>query len=352
MNINNVMLVRAMTHLPLNGELIPSYEGERLVCDKQSEFHNFIKECVENDMKSKLGRDLSLYYESPDALQRDEIMKDYEVLVGDYYTTTLSFSLNGLVPNDINNNFSDMKIAVLEPLKNQVNADFVTVETIDTTVKGRMKVSDEAKLLIEQEYFSSLTQDEQENLMSNYQVNFFNGSLKDAVDNTLRSNGYPALDLVQKREWDNIRDCEEKEGMLKFEDEFAEKVGASRMRLQHLTFQYGGGTGVDKIAHDKISEEFDNNLVVKNHYRNQLYDFMLTKADNMGVPVTEEERFYLYTEYQNGEDAMRKITAGLINAYGGLENFKGFIQEYNQYVKDNYKTNKEIFELSNSIGQK
>ena len=42
MNIDNVVLVRAMNNLPLNGELILSYEGQRLVTDNKSEFYYFI----------------------------------------------------------------------------------------------------------------------------------------------------------------------------------------------------------------------------------------------------------------------------------------------------------------------
>ena len=38
MDINNVVLVRVMNHLPLNGELIPSCESERLIYDEKSDF--------------------------------------------------------------------------------------------------------------------------------------------------------------------------------------------------------------------------------------------------------------------------------------------------------------------------
>ena len=252
-----------------------------------------------------------------------------------------------MVPDDINNNFTNMKIAVLEPLRNQTNADFVTIDAIDTTVKGRMRVSDEAILVIEQSLFANLSQEEQENLMSNFKIQLFEGELRDAVDNTLRDNNYPVLPLIQKREMKNIGECPQRESMIAFETQFAETVGASRLSLQNLTFMYGGGTGVDQIAHDKISEEYPNNLIVQSHYKNQLYGFLISKAESFGIEVTDEERYYLFTDYSAGTDAMKRITANLIKAYGGLENFQGFIQEYNQHVRDNYLTNQQIVGMVN-----
>lgn len=342
MNIDNVVLVRAMNNLPLNGELIPSCEGQRLINDRQSDFYHFIRKCVKSNLEQQLGRSLILFPDSPDEQLMKTAMIDYSTLTGDYYTTTLSFALNGLVPDDINNTFTDMKIAVLEPIKNQINADFVTVETIDTTIKGRIKVSNDAILIIEQDFFSKLTTEEQNNLNANFNVKLFKDDLKDAISNALIENGYPALPLVQNKEMKNIEECPEKKSMLDFEDKFSAAVGASRLRLQYLTFMYGGGTGVDAIAHDKISEEHDKTLRVQEYYKNQLYEFMLKKAQNFGIEVSDIDKYYLFTEFEEGTEVMKKICMALINAYGGLENFKQFIQEYNAYIKENYLTNQQI----------
>lgn len=346
MNIDNVVLVRAMNNLPLNGELIPSCEGKRLVIDQKSEISYFIKKCVRNNLEQQLGRSLDLYFESPDEELLKKAVSEYNILTGDYYTTTLSFALNGLVPDDMNNQFNNMKMAVLEPIKNQTNADYVTIETIDTTVKGRMKTSSDAILTIEREYFSNLQLEEQENLKANYKIKLFDGNLKDAVNQTLTENGYPVLPLIQKRELNNIEECPEKESMLDFEDKFSAAVGASRLRLQYLTFMYGGGEGVDAIAHDKISEEHDNTLIVEKYYKNKLYEFMLSKAEEKKIEVSDEEKYYLFTDYQAGTDAMQRITSSLIDEYGGIVNFKQFITEYNQSISNNYLTNEQIVSLS------
>lgn len=73
-----------------------------------------------------------------------------------------------------------------------------------------------------------------------------------------------------------------------------------------------------------------------------MYNFLIEKAEKAGIEVTDEEKFYLFTEYANGKEAMERITSLLIEAYGGIENFQGFIQEYNNMIKNNYLNNKEI----------
>lgn len=347
MNINNVVLVRVMNNLPLNGELVPSCEGERLVYDKKSDFYFLIKKLVKQDLEKQLGRKINEYNSTDDKLLKD-ILKHYLVLTGDYYTSTLSFSLNGMVPNDINNDFSSMKIAVIDPIKNHINDDFVTVETIDTTIKGRIKVSNEAILLIERNFYISLSKDIKNNINSYYKLKLFDGSLRDAVNSTLIENNYPLLLLVQKREVLNIEECQHRQSMLEFEDEFANTVGASRLRLNYLTYMYtpSGIEDVDKIAHDKIKEELPNTLKVEEYYRNQLYTFLLNKLRQFNIEISEKDKYYLFTEYQESKKVLEKITSCLIESYGGIKNFNSLIQEYNQYVINNYLTNEQIVALS------
>ena len=342
MNIDNVVMVRAMNYVPLNGELIPSCEGRRLVPDQKSDFCYLIRDIVRGNLEKQLERPLNLYFESPDSILIESMMKDYYVLTGDYYTTTLSFALNGLVPNDRNNRFDDMKMAVLEPIKNQMYANFVTIETIDTTIKGRIKTSDEAILVIEQAFFNGLPIEIQNNLKEHYQIKIFNSSLKEAIEGVLKEKGYPVLPLIQAKKSKNIEDCPEKESMLAFEDLFSTSVKASRLSLQQLTFSYHAGDEVDAIAHEKLAEEFDNTLIVENYYKKQLYEFMLQKCEMFGIEVNEEDRFYLFTEYGRSQEVMADIVGKLINAYGGLEQFKQFINDYNYYVANNYMTNEQI----------
>ena len=200
MNLENVVLVRAINYLPLNGELTPSFQANVLVDDNKSDFFYYIKNKVDKELEAQLGRPLNVFVNPEDKKMQDEMLKKYTVLTGPYYTTTLSFALNGLVPDDRHNTFSNLKIAVLDPIKNHMDKDFVSIDTIDTTIKGKINVSTDAVLLIDNLVYNSLPEDIKNNLNSFYNIKLFNGSLKEAVAGTLKQNNYPALPLVQSRE--------------------------------------------------------------------------------------------------------------------------------------------------------
>ena len=198
MNIEEVVLVRARNKLPIEGELIPSCEGVYLKFDTLGAFPSTIRNIVKRDLENKLGRPLVLFAESEDAILLDKEMEKFYPYTSSY-TSTLSFSLNGLVPDDINNKFSEMKCAVIEPIKYHTDADYLNVSVIDTTTKGRMALSNEAILVCDEATFRSYSKEQQEFLLGRYHVELFTGSLKEAVNNTLRKYNYPVLELNQNK---------------------------------------------------------------------------------------------------------------------------------------------------------
>ena len=101
---------------------------------------------------------------------------------------------------------------------------------------------------------------------------------------------------------------------------------------------------VDKIAHNKIEDQFSNSLKVDEYYRYQLYKFLLTKLEEFNVEVDDRDKYYLFTDYNEGKDALKKIIFYLVDKYGGIDKFNNMIQEYNQYVLNNYLTNEQIVE--------
>lgn len=346
MNLDNVVLVRVMGHLPLNGELVPSCEGQRLELEKTSDFQSYIRKEVQKELEKKLGRPLFLTVDSPDNELLKEAMKDYLILTGAFYTSTLSFSLNGIVPDDNTCEFSKQPLAVIDPIKNHPDVKFINIEAIDTTSVGKMKVSQDAILVINAEFFKSLSDEIKINLTSNYKIELFNGTLNDAVDATLKKYNYPSLPLKQKKEMQNIDACPERESMIDFMDKFAESITASRLtqqKIRQLVSFYNEG---DKIANEVLVGDFYKNAKIEEYYKHQLYSFLIQKAESLGIPVTDEEKYYIFTSFSNAEEVMTRITSELIKAYGGLEGFKAFIHEYNNHCINNYLTNDEIINLS------
>lgn len=344
MNIENVVLVRAMGHLPLDGVLLPSCEGKYLIPNEKDAYYYFIRKEIQKLLEKELGRSLNVWEDDDKALL-ENALKNYLPLTSTY-TSTLSFSLNGLVPDDMNNKFSDMKIAVLDPIKYHQNEDYVNIDAIDTTIKGNITCSEESILVIEKDYFLSLSEDIKTNLMSHYKVEIFTGSLKDAVSNILQKYNYPSIPLIQKKESNDILDCEEKESMIDFENSFAQTSNASRLKLQQLyMYPISTMTGVDAIAAEKVQSDFNKNLIVEKYYKDKFYEYLISIAESYGLVLNDEEKFYLFSEFSNGEEVLKKIMAFLIQTRG-IDNLGLIIQEYNHYIIENYISNDEIVSLS------
>ena len=348
MNLDNVVLVRVMNNLPLNGELIPSSEAPCLVDDHSSDYHYFIYEAVKKDLEQKLGRPLT--YEECDGNESllGQKVQEYIVKKSKDYTSTLSFSLNGMVPDDTNCKFQKMPMAVIDPIKFHTDADFVNVVVTDTTIKGRMKVSPSAILVIDADYFQSLSEEEKINLYTNFKLEFFRGDLKKAIDETLIKNNYPALSLRQGHHDQKIEECPEKESMLEFLEAFAASVGASTLSLTDL-YQPIYSDPTDKKASDKVNDYVEKTNIIDEYSKKTLYEFLVAKSETLGVFVSDEEKFYLFSQYERESiDAMEKITARLIEAYGGLENYKAFSKEFNEYFKNNIISAEEIISMGES----
>lgn len=341
MNLDDVVLVRATRkHLPLDGELRPSCYGRYLKKRDISDYNNIIFRKIKEYQKEKYGKEYKLW-EEDDRKEFSEIVDSYLPFTSSY-TSTLSFSLNGLVPDDMNNFFSDYKVAVLDPLKFHMDdTDFVNFNVIDTTTKGIMKVSSNAILLIDKVLFESLSDEIKNNLNNNYKVEIFEGNLKDAISFTLKKYGYPSLPLVQRVEENYIEDCPEKQDMINIQSQVANYLGVSTLRLFDL-YTSSSLSGVNQQSQDKIADELENTHKVKKYYRDLFYSFLEEKARLYGMNLDEQEKFYLYSKYSNSKIVLSKMLDYIISSCGGLVSFKKIIAEFNDYILNNYLTNDEI----------
>ena len=342
MNIDNVVLVRVSNQLPINGELIPSCEGKVLKPDEKLEFTHYIGRIIRREI-DKIEKPLTI--EEKELLHK-QIMEKYRVYTAKNYTSTLSFSLNGMVPDDLNNNFTNKCVAVIDPIKHHVDADFVNVDAIDTTIVGRLKLSEEAILVINEQLFNSLDIATKENLIANYKIELFNSNLREAVDATLKKYNYPSIPLIQSKNENNIGDCAEKMSLVEFENSFAQTVGASRLLLQDLYTNPIYYNDIDRNAHEKVANYNELSNTVLEYHKNQLYNFMIMKAESLNIEISEDEKVYLFYNCSATEEIMEDLINKLINAYGGINNFQVFIAEYNKYAAENYLTPADIIALN------
>ena len=217
MNIKNIALVRATNIIPIDGVVRPISEVPYLKKEEGTEFSFAM-----NDLLKKKGILKEIDWTKPDEISKidkenNEILNQYMPYNTDYNSMVL-WSLNGLVPDDINNTFSDKTCAIIDGLEEQIEkSEIVSLVPTDTAIKGAVKLSNQASVLISKERYETLSQEEKDKLTKlDLNVSVFEGDLKEAVDEELiKKNRYTAETLSLKREddgyvksdtSDNVRD--------------------------------------------------------------------------------------------------------------------------------------------------
>lgn len=141
MDISNIALVRATNVIPFDRKVRPINETRYLVKIPYSELSFAV-----GDLLKKQNN-----YDLYDEEQRQEYHDKLNELIpytSDYNSMVL-FSLNGIVPDDMNNTFSNKTCAIIEDMSSQMEqANFISIVPTDTAIKGTVELSEQAKILI------------------------------------------------------------------------------------------------------------------------------------------------------------------------------------------------------------
>lgn len=336
MNIDNIVLVRTLCTLPLNGELTSSCDQKYLHLDTASDYSFVIRDIIKSKLEKEKGRELSV-----EELER-EVSKYYSL--SSSYSSKISFCLNGIAPDNEVYTYSDKKIAVIDPLKYHLNEDFVNINPIDTAIKNKIKNSNYAILVIEKELFESLSLQDKVDLMSYYQIEIFTDSIREGVNNALLKYNYPIVPLSNNFSDNYILDCEEKRSLINFQQEFSDKMQISKLTTSSLLFDLIFFGKHDKMSASKINKDYRKDVIIYEYYRDKLYEFLEMKALEYNIVLTEEERLLLYSGNAKSSLILRNFLLRLIKTIG-LQKFESLIQEFNQMVIENYLTNTEILNL-------
>ena len=336
MNINDIVLVTILNTLPTNNEIQPNCNSMYLMPDFFSDFSFFIQERVRAE------------------LSQSEFLKDFDKIILDYlpltssYSNVLSFSFNGLFQYPEKQKLCPAKIAIIEPLKYHLEENFVNINPIDTTIKGGIKLSQEAILVIDSDIFKSLSIEEKTNLISYFKLELYTGDLTEAVDRILNKYKYCSLPLINESKCKYILDCPEKEQVLELQKSLAQNLNVSCLTTERLLTDIIFTNKEDYSSADKINKEYRKDLIVYEYYRNKLYEFFCEKARLLNIPLTNEETGNLKKEGLKSEQVLKKLMDKLIKEIGGMEKFKNLIHEFNQSILNNYLTNDEILALNGS----
>lgn len=325
MDINNIALVRATDIIPYNGVINPISNSQYLNKGVLQEF-----DAAMSDLLYELNLippiDYSKISNEEDynnmVISTSKIINSYFPYTSDYSSIVL-FSLNGLCPDDKengfgNNTFSDKKCAIIEPL-NQHLEQIISIVTTDTALKGDVFLSSDAIILIDKQTFANLSEQQKNNLRTlNLTVQQFQGSIKDAVIETLNNtHRYTPETLSLSSSDGGIVQSKTSEGQKKLISDIANEYGLSQKKYFNLITSY------DKTMpkYDEVSNEYSNMMKVKEYFMIMFLEkllIFLNAPDNIINNISinlHNKQFYL--------EIMQRIKTI------GIDNYKQFLDNYN-----------------------
>lgn len=330
MNINNIALVRATNIIPFEGVVRPLSNVPYLYKDIGIEFSSSL-----NDLLNELGiippLDYSKmfeddYYDNMVALS-SKILKEYLPYSSDYNSMVL-FSLNGICPDDnehgfANNTFSDKNVAIIEPLAEHINQIISLVPT-DTAIKGDVILSNEAIILIRENIYMSLSE-EQKNMLhnNNFYIKTFNDSLKEAIRNELQNSGkYIPETLSLSESTGGFMPSETSELQKECINNIVESFGLLKMKYFNLIT----AKNIPSFKFDFLYNELDNAQIVKEYYIEKfLNEFLIyVNAPEDMINMISQNSYYKPFISQV-IDIIKDI---------GIDNYKQFVDKYNMKLEE------------------
>ena len=322
MNIKNIAIVRATDVIPFDGIIVPiseaPYISKNLTVDFKFEISDLLKSEGIIPPIDYSRFDDKEYMEEMDT-KKEKIIKDYIPYTSTFNSMVL-FSLNGLVPDDRengfgNNTFSNKQCAIIDSLSSHID-EIISLNPVDTAIKGKVKLSKDAVILIEKKTYDSLSIEEK-NKLSRFNVILFEGTLKEAVELYLSSSQrYTSEKLSLTSEKKGYLDSPTSEKLKETINEIAEERKISTALhlniLRHIT---------DKNEKLKaVENEAENMIEIRKYYQNEFYKFLFSE-----MPVEEELQYDLLTS--NSTYYIKELCNSIKNF--GLENYKNICYKFN-----------------------
>ena len=336
MDIKNIELVRATNIIPVDGIVRPISEVPYLRKEKGTEFSDAMR-----DLLRRKGLLKEVDWTKPDevseiAKENSEILNQYMPYSSDYNSMVL-WSLNGLVPDDMNNTFSDKTCAIIDGLAEQIDqSEVVSLVPTDTAIKGSVNLSNGATVLISRERYETLTQEEREKLDKlDINITIFEGDLKETVDKELTKEGrYTAETLSLRREDDGYLRSDTSDGVRKT----IRSVALIRRIPQVLHWNVITGQydkldplePLDKL--ENVKDDFKNSGIVKDFYKNAFFEYLFSKMDidnkaKGDALYSPESSVYMEALC----DEIDRI---------GIDKYKSMLDEYNKSLEQLRKSGK------------
>ena len=237
------------------------------------------------------------------------------------YRSTVHFTENGLVSSHMQGNFDGRDFIILEPLSNQIEkCDFRLFAGQDTFIKGEMKLSKDAIILVSACKFNDLT-NKYPNLL-NYNLYAYKGDSQTAVEMLLYDLGY-----------------------------IPETIGSSNIipsMTSHSLEVFNKNEAVKRGVAANIKHCDTKEYEEDNQYRFKLceiFDYLLYKfiIDSL-IDVDKKE---YYEDYHNRSE-LRYIMENIVQKYG-YNKLKELVDLFNRTLSKMREENKipSVFEILN-----
>ena len=326
MDINNIALVRATNVIPFDGEVKPISETAYIRKNTNSEFAISVRNML-SKQEGWPEMDWSKYtdeYFEEVSKKQDELLKQYIPYSSDYNSMVL-WALNGLVPDDMNNKFSDKTCAIIEGLSEQIdNNNVKSLVPTDTAIKGSIKLSDQAIILINKDRYEKLTQEQKEQLNSlELTIKVFEGDLKENVDKTLEETGrYTPETLTLTREDKGYRQSETSEDTLETIGNIAKERNIAQVLFYNIIMQQNDE--MDKLQ--DVKYEFENSRKIDEFYRKEFFKYLI---DNMDI---DEELQWKILECGNVQVYLDELCEEIQEI--GIDKYKKIVTKYNDSIEE------------------
>lgn len=344
MNIKNIALVRATNIIPFEGIVHPLSEVPYLKKENGTAFSFAMFDLLKEQGKMKKIDWTKLDELSEIDKENNRILREYMPYNSDYNSMVL-WSLNGLVPDDTNNTFSDKTCAIIDGLEEQIEqSEIVSLLPTDTAIKGNVNLSQKSSILISKERYEGLSQEEKINLAKlDLSIAIFEGDLREAINQELLKNDqYTAETLSLKREDNGYIKSKTSDDVRKTIENIATEKNIAQVLYWNVIT--GENDELDKL--ESVKDEFENSRIVNNFYKETFFKYIFSKIDIDNQVKANALHMPESSVYMKDLcDEIEKI---------GISKYKDILDEYNkslEQLKENGKlpTPQEIVDLNKKI---
>lgn len=324
MNIRNIAAVRATNVIPFDGVVHPVKDEPFIKKENGTPFQGELFSLLR-----RKGILRPIDWESPEE-ERMAVEEKNKEIVLEYmpytsmYNSMVLWSLNGLVPDDAFNKFSQKTCAIIEGVEELMEeTEIISMVPSDTAINGSAKLSKNASVLIARERYESLSEEQREQLSKlDLTVKIFDGDLKTAINTELIESGrYTAEDLSLVSESGGYIESATSKEVMQTINSIAQEHNIPQ--LLHMKIFLGETDGEKKLEDVKGEKQHCDTIAAV--YKQAFFEYLFSKMD------IDESVKECATYFPDSSKYMEDLCDEIDRI--GIDKYKAVLDEYNQSLE-------------------